>query len=80
MATLSISLHQGPHTQFGRDGQGLVQQRHGLLSVVWGVSLEEGVGVVCGGNRSIMVEGTCLGYLIADVLHLHRLQYWMTSP
>ena len=31
------------------------------------------------GKRSIIVSGTSLGYLVADVSHLHRLQYWTTS-
>ena len=35
-------LHQGPRAQLGRDGQGLVQQGDGLLSVTGLVPLEQG--------------------------------------
>ena len=42
-------LHQGPHAQLAGDGQGLVQQGHGLLSVACLVTLEEVVGVVAAG-------------------------------
>ena len=43
------ALHQGPHAQLAGDGQGLVQQGHGPLSVAWLVALEQGVGVVAAG-------------------------------
>ncbi len=39
-------LHQRPHAQFAGDGQGLVQQGHGLLSVAGLVPLEQSIGVV----------------------------------
>ena len=42
-------LHQGPHAQLAGEGQGLVQQGHGLLSVAGLVALEQGVGVVAAG-------------------------------
>ena len=43
------ALHQGPHAQFAGDGQGLVQQGRGLLSVARFVPLEQGIGVVAAG-------------------------------
>ncbi len=42
-------LHQRPHAQLAGDGQGLVQQGHGLLAIARLVALEQGIGVVAAG-------------------------------
>ena len=39
-------LHQRPHAQLAGDGQGLVEQGHGLLPVARLVPLEQRVGIV----------------------------------
>ncbi len=46
-------LHQGPHAQFAGDGQGLVQQGRGLLSVALSVPLKRRVGVVAVARTSM---------------------------
>ncbi len=73
-------LNQGPHAQLAGDGQGLVQQGHGLLSVAWLVPLEQRVGVVAAGPGKLEALGpllhhrslTCPRNRSARSLHAHR--------
>ena len=59
-------LHQWAHAQLAGDGQGLVQQGHGLLAAAWLVALEQGVGVVAAGPGQfgtvarLAAEGRCI--------------------
>ncbi len=46
-------FHQGPHAQLAGDGQGLVQQGHGLLAVARLVALKQRVGLVAAGPSQI---------------------------